>query len=387
MYSTPDRRQATYGLAGAHDRQPTADRHTGSYRDFLRRHEAEAMQAACSSRRERQSFTTRLHERAADTRNIILAIEHCASRGQAAGPDGLRPRDLDRQACWRLADVLGPLIREVQYQPETPRTIRIEKGCGRGTRLIHIQDFADRVVERAVLQVIRALLQSRYLDLSFGFRTPGRTRESALITAERLASDQDRWLWIGQDFRDAFDMVPRGRLMQLLRRELDLRDSHPILRLIDRMTVTSSRRGIRQGGPLSPELLNLYLHCLLDTWWQQQFPDVPLLRWADDLLILPTAPEEADQLHTALEQRSREIGMPLKHSRLVAIRDLSAGAEMDWLGYGLSRGTSVLNVRITGKSWFRLEEHLQLAWEEPRCRGSSTPKQSPILCGAPSDGR
>lgn len=277
------RRASTIGLAGAHDRLVPADRHYGPYPDFLSRHEMEAQQAALGTQRDREEFSRCLMTRAGDPRNVMLAIEHCASRGQAAGPNGLRPADLDRQARWDLAHALSPPIRAGQYRPGTVRTEWISKGKGQGRRPIRIQDFQDRAVERAVLQVIRPLVQPQYLDCSYGYRHPGKSRELALATAESQALEHNRWVWLSQDLKDAFEHIPRTRLMQIVHQMIPADD---VCDFMGRLTGQEQRRGIRQGGCLSSELLNIYLHWLLDRWWMLRFPEIPLFRVADDILVL-----------------------------------------------------------------------------------------------------
>ena len=361
MYTRPARRGAALGLAGAHARQVSADRHDGPYTEFLRRHEMEATQAAKGSPREHEEFARSLLPRAGDTRNVMLAIEHCASKGQAPGPNGLRPADLDGEARWDLARMLGQLIQSGEYPPSKPRTIRIDKGAGRGKRPIRIQNFEDRCVERAVLQVIRPLTEMQYLDCSLGYRCPGRTREEALATAERLAYDQNRWTWISEDLRDAFEHVPTGRLLQILRRMVP---GEEVCNFIGRLTAQEGGKGIRQGGPLSPEMLNIYLHWVLDRWWRNTFPEIPMIRVADDLLIL-AQPDEASRLYNELAQRTMSIGMPLKGTPWSSIRDLATGQSVSWLGYEIRRRENELIASLGLKSWAKLEEHLHLAWEAP----------------------
>lgn len=361
MYNRPARRRAAIGLADTLARQIPATSHQGTACDFLRRHEMEVQQALQSSQHERTALAEQLLMRAGDTRNVQQAIEHCASRGQAAGPNGLRPEALSQQSRWNLASTLGELIENGEYLPHEPRTTWIDKGRGRDQRPIRIQNFEDRCVERAVLQIIRPYTESQYLDHSMGFRSPGCSRERALATAEHWALTHDQWLWISEDLRDAFEHVPTNRLAQILRQMIPNED---LCRFIERIAFTQNRRGIRQGGPLSPELLNIYLHWVLDRWWNQHFPENPLLRVADDLLIL-TRPEEAQSLYHALQQRTMAIGMPLKGSILTSQRDLLLGQSVDWLGYQVHRSGSELLVRISQKSWDKLEDHLQLAWEAP----------------------
>jgi ribonuclease HI len=290
----------------------------------------------------------------------MLAIEHCASHGQAAGPNGLRPADLDRQARWDLARELSPLICSGSYVAGDVRTVWISKGSGRGNRPIRIQDFQDRVTERAVLQVIRPLVQPRYLDCSYGYRHPGRSRELALAAAERAATDQGRWTWISQDLQNAFENIPQGRLMQIVRRLIPADDICAFLRLVGQ----DQKRGIRQGGCLSPELLNIYLHWSLDRWWAQQFPDIPLLRVADDILILLRG-DEVDGVHLQLEQRCWSIGMPLKFPYPDCAHDVAAGRQVEWLGYSAWLDAGRLELGPGHRAWDKLEEHLRLCWEDP----------------------
>lgn len=361
MYSRPARRRALIGLAGDHARQMPTDRHDGPAGEFLRRHNREANQAVHGSQRELEILARGLLRRAGDTRNVILAIEHCASRGQAAGPNGLKPSNLDTNSRWVLARELGEMIREGEYRPSAPRTVLIDKGSGRGHRPIRIQNFEDRCVERAVLQIIRPLTEAQYLDNSMGFRSPGYSREQALAAAEHWALTHNQWSWISEDLRDAFEHIPTGRLKQILRRMIP---NEEICEFISHIAFNANGRGIRQGGPLSPELLNVYLHWRLDRPWQQSSSENPLFRVADDILIL-AQPEEVTRLYNVLHQRTQEIGMPLKGTSLSTIHDLATGQSVDWLGYQIRRNETGLNVDINQRSWDRLEDHLRLAWEAP----------------------
>lgn len=103
---------------------------------------------------------------------------------------------------------------------------------------------------------------------------------------------------------------------------------------------------------------------MLDRWWAEAHPDSPLIRVADDLLIL-TRRELAERLYGELAQRVLSAGMQLKHTLVTAHHDLDAGQSAIWLGYRLSRRTDRLAVQLHDRFWDRLGESLALAWEEP----------------------
>jgi len=316
----------------------------------------EAMQAAQGSKEDREEFAKELLPRAADVRNIRIAIDHVASSGQAPGPSGLRLASLGNEERWNLAGQLVSLVAEGSYRPGRAIRKAVPKGDNRGTRPVQVLDQEDRVVERAITQVIQPFLMPSFMDSNLHQRR----REEALALAERTAFDRNRWTWISEDFRDAFEHVPISRLLQILRQMLPAED---ICSFIGQLVAKANGMGLRQGGPLSPLLLNVYLHHMLDAWWLRQFPGVPLLRVVDDLLIL-AKPEEAAHLYQELRQRAIAIGMALKGSSASSICDLEAEQQVKWLGYRIIREDS-LRVSIAGKSWDKLEEHLQLAWEQP----------------------
>jgi hypothetical protein len=201
-----------------------------------------------------------------------------------------------------------------------------------------------------------------FLECSMGFG-PRISRSHALARAERLAMEGGFWVWLLEDVRDAFDNVPQKRLLDVAR--LYLPDGG-IMALIERAVATGTGRGIRQGGPLSPLLLNLYLHHVLDRKWRRCRPDLPLLRVADDLLVLCRSEEEAEQARRTLELILTPAGMPLKAQKQPTTRNLTLGDHADWLGYRVTRGEGGVQTRLTEEEvWLgRLERKLTLAHEK-----------------------
>lgn len=363
MYNSPGRRGGSTRPAGARARRVSADLHEGSRRDFLRRHERESADAARHTGRERTEFARCLFGRAADPRNFRCAIDHLArDGGAAAGPGGLTLDELDGSARWGLARALGSLIRSGRYRPGPHREVRIPKGPGRGFRTLRIRDVEDRVIERAIVQVVQPFLDPRFAPTSYGYR-PGRGREHALAHAEAIAERNSSWCWAPDDVKDAFDHVPKGRLIDVVRASLAADDIVELIRIV--VADGDATRGIPQGSSLSPLLLNAYLDRVLDRPWARYEPATPLIRVADDVLILARDGDTARAAHERLAARLRSAGMGLKAGSGSAVRDLLLGETADWLGFRLRKGPGGLEARPTDRCWAQLDEALEGAHTKP----------------------
>ena len=119
---------------------------------------------------------------------------------------------------------------------------------------------------------------------------PGRDRLHALASATKLLGEDQRKVWVTEDVQDAFLNVPLPRLLQIVKKYVHAED---LTQFIGKVLGNASTSGLRQGGSLSPLLLNLYLHHHLDKPWRREHPDVPLIRVADDILLLCRTVEEA----------------------------------------------------------------------------------------------
>ncbi len=371
MSFNPARRRAVLGHAAPdHDHSGSADHHDGSRQTFLRRHGREARQAALGNTPARQEFAEGLLSRAGDSKNVYSAIKHCKAQGQAAGPDGVRPADLQLLQMSEMASSLGQAIRNSSFHPGRARTERISKGGSRGYRTIHVQNFDDRVVERSLLQIIRpfsdaTLRRHEGDDLRYASIVNGRPTEEMLALLERMMIDMDRWVLMSVDVRNAFDNVPRTRLSSALRHILGSPDVVSFLEKVTSPQIARARKGIRQGGPLSPWLLDTYFSHCLRQWWISHFPGVPLLWYVDDFLALTQDLEEAKRVYTALSAKIREIGLSVKESETDAICDLQHGGRTNWLGYQLELQENSLRLRLSEKSWDKLSDNLAMAYDEP----------------------
>ena len=306
----------------------------------------------------------------ADPRVLHAAWEHLArDGGPAPGPDGLHYPDLCSADVWGLCRALGKALRSGTYRRGPDRIVLVSKGPGRRERPLVLSNLQDRVVERAIASVLGPILDPLFDPHAFGFR-PRRGRLDALALAERLVRDEGRRVWLVQDLQDAFLKVPLPRLLPVVRRLLPADD---LMERIEQVLAGGPLPGLRQGGPLSPLLLNTYLNHVLDRPWRRDQPGLPLLRVADDLLVPCRTVAQAGKADATLRRLLVPAGMPVKWRTAEAIHDLGAGATVTWMGFAIRETPRGLETAIAESSWGHLGERLARLHAEP---------EAPLRAGA-----
>jgi len=337
-------------------------RHTGSRHCVLDRLHRLARQAVPQGRSALKEAAPVLAQCIADTNFLRLAWDHLAEHGgEAPGPGGDRYEDFTSTQVWQFCRGLRDELRSGQYQPGPERVIHISKGPGRGSRPLVLQSIEDRVVQRSALMVLQPFLDPLFAELSFGFR-PRRGRLDALASAEWYSVAQQRRYWVTEDVQDAFLTVPLPCLLQVVQKHLV---DEELVQLVGQIIGNAPTPGLRQGGALSPLLLNLYLHHFLDRKWAKLHPAIPLIRVADDLLLCCRTRAEARQAHADLSALLLPAGLKLKGDDRTAVHALTPHDPADWLGFTLTRRKHSLGIQIAAKAWDRLPEKLYLCHEKP----------------------
>ena len=165
------------------------------------------------------------------------------------------------------------------------------------------------------------------------------------------------------DVQDAFPSVPIDRLLDVARKYLP---DDELVAFVETLTRSKKVRGLRQGGPLSPLLLNLYLHHTLDRPWRREHPDTPLIRFADDIVVVCENRHEAGDAYKALLTRLRAAGLKLKECEADAVRDVAGGEGVTWMGFDIGVTTEGgLQYGVTDAAWGSLAEKLAAAHGKP----------------------
>jgi group II intron reverse transcriptase/maturase len=185
------------------------------------------------------------------------------------------------------------------YKPRPLRLRRIPKGEGEGLRTLRIPTVTDRVLQRAVLQVLYPIFEPTFLDCSFGYR-PGMGLPRAVERILVLRENGYRHV-LDADIDDFFNQVDHELLLEYLQAGLPDRS---LDRLIGAWLQVGQvdpqiRRGIPMGSPLSPLLANIYLHRLDAAVGQAGFP---LARYADDFIVFAASRETLQQAYALVAQ-------------------------------------------------------------------------------------
>jgi group II intron reverse transcriptase/maturase len=341
-------------------------------------------------------FTSLAHH--IDLRWLYTAYLRTRKDG-AVGVDGQTAEDYAANLRGNLESLLER-AKSGTYRAPPVRRVHIPKGdSSTETRPIGIPTFEDKVLQRAVVMVLEALYEQDFLPCSYGFR-PGRSAHQALAGLWQQTMGMGGGWVVEVDIRKFFDTLDHAQLRELLQRRV--RDG-VLLRLIgkwlqagvleDGMYSVPST-GSPQGGVISPLLANVYLHYVLDVWFEEEVkPRLKgrafLIRYADDFVIGFACEGDARRVLDVLPKRFGKYGLTIhpEKTRLVAFRPpvgpdregpgtAAQSGTFDLLGFthywGQSRKGNWVVKRQTAPSrfrralrkvaqWFRLNRHTPVA--------------------------
>jgi len=305
----------------------------------------------------------------------------------AAGVDGVTAEEYERSLGENLEELLNR-FKTGRYKAPPVRRVNIPKGDGKKTRPIGIPTLEDKVLQRAVAMVLEAIYEQDFEDCSYGFR-PGRSPHQVLELLWKGLMDMGGGWVLDLDIKGFFDNLDHGHLRGFLDKRV--RDG-VIRRAIDKWLkagvmedgrLTRSTMGTPQGGVVSPILANVYLHEVIDTWWEREVkPRMRgksfMLRFADDVVMVFSEGKDARRVLEVLPKRLAKYGLTMspEKTRLVEFRRPTwrAGTKrpewkeqpgtFDFLGFthswGKSRKGRWTVVRRTSAS--RLKRAMKAIW-------------------------
>ncbi len=261
-------------------------------------------------------FTALLHHVTID---LLRMSFYRLKRKAAVGIDEVSWQDYEQTLEANLTDLHGRIHRGA-FQAKPSRRVYIDKADGT-RRPLGIPSLEDKIVQHAVRHVMQCIYEEDFLGFSYGFR-PHRSPHRALDAVSVGITDQRvNWI-IDADIKGFFDEIDRDWLMKFIEHRIG---DKRLLRLIQRWLNagiieetqwSDSGEGTPQGGVLSPLLANIFLHYVLDLWfdwWRRRYcrGRCIIIRYADDFLLGFEQESEARECLRALTERMTKFGLRL----------------------------------------------------------------------------
>jgi RNA-directed DNA polymerase len=269
---------------------------------------------------------------------LCEAYEMAKKNGGAPGKDGVTFEAIEEGGVEKFLQQIQDELVTNTYRPTPVRRKEIPKDGGNKVRVLSIPAIRDRVVQGALKLILEPIFEADFQPGSYGYR-PKRTAHQAVIrVAQAIVSSKTRV--IDLDLRAYFDNVRHDQLLAKVARRIQ---DATVLRLLKKILQSTGKKGVPQGGVISPLLSNLYLNEVdqmlekaIATTRFGQYTRVQYARFADDMVLLIDSHPRQGWLVKAVARRVRDELAKLKveineeKSRMV---DLSKGESFCFLGF------------------------------------------------------
>lgn len=274
----------------------------------------------------KRALTTLSHH--IDVEFLREAFERTRKDG-ATGVDGQTAEEYAKDLESNLRSLLER-FKSGTYRAPPVRRVHIPKGDGKKTRSIGIPTFEDKVLQRAVAMVLAAIYEEEFLYFSFGFRPQRGAHDALAYLWVELMARRGGWV-LEVDIKGFFDTLDHGHL----RAFLDQRVRDGVLRraidkwlkagVLEEGALSYPEAGTPQGGVISPILANVYLHEVLDRWFEGEVKSrlrgkAFVVRYADDFVIVFEHESDARRVHEVLPKRFGKYGLTLHPEKTQQVR-------------------------------------------------------------------
>jgi RNA-directed DNA polymerase len=249
------------------------------------------------------------------------------NRNKAVGIDGV---------CWggygeNLDDNVEGLITRMKhkrYKPIPARRVYIPKN-EREKRPLGIPALENKIVELGITRILQSIYEEDFLECSFGFR-PKRSCHQAINRVDKLIMTKQVNHIVEADIKGFFDNVSHEELMTFLEIRIVDRSLLELIRrflkagYVDDGLLVRSESGTPQGSILSPMLANIFLHYVLDTWFNKTVKSsvrglCELVRYADDFVCVVQYAEDAQRIERVLKARFERYGLEIHPDKSKAL--------------------------------------------------------------------
>lgn len=270
-------------------------------------------------------------------------------KNKATGIDNVSKMDYEENLEENTAKLINKM-KLMAYKPQEVKRVYIPKTGSKELRPLGIPAYEDRLVQGAMTDVLNEIYENIFLDCSYGFR-PGRDCHQAIKKLDEIIMKKNINYVVDADIKGFFNNVNHEWLVKFL--ELTIQDPKFIQYIVrflksgimEDMQHYESDKGTPQGGLISPVLANVYLHYVLDLWFELYIKvksrgKAYLIRYADDFVCCFEKEEDARMFYDELKDRLKKFDLELAEdkSRIIPFGNNDSKEKFDFLGFTHTNG-------------------------------------------------
>jgi RNA-directed DNA polymerase len=268
------------------------------------------------------------------------------------GVDGLTYEEYGKNLKENLID-LEARLKEKRYHAKVVRRVNIPKGGGK-TRPLGIPVLEDKLVQWVVREILQALFEPLFYEHSYGYR-PKRSARQAVEGLWNKLMGTFRYV-VEVDIKSFFETIDHTWLVKMVEKRVNDKSIVWLIKqwlragiMMEDGSTENPERGTPQGGVVSPILANIYLHYVLDLWFQTEIRkhsamEVTLVRYADDFVAAFRFKADADRFYEWLPERIAKFGLTLSEEKtrkiLFSRFEKRESESFTFLGFTFYWGTS-----------------------------------------------
>lgn len=241
-------------------------------------------------------------------------------RGKAAGVDDRTKESYTEAEIRQAISAVALQMESWKYRPQPVRRVFIPKSNGK-MRPLGIPTVMDKVIQLAAAKILESLFEPLFLNSSYGYRLKRNAHEALKAVNDGLMGQKVNWI-VDADVKAFFDNINHDWMIKCLKQRIADPNFLTLIRRMLKAGVvtegirTDTEQGTPQGGIISPILANIYLHYVLDLWFEKKLKPklrgyAGMVRYADDFVIGCQYPEEAKRIVEATKDRFSQFGLTL----------------------------------------------------------------------------
>lgn len=284
-------------------------------------------------------------------RETLIKQHDKQQTGKASGIDGITKEEYDKNLVGNIENLLTRMKR-FSYRPRPVRKTYIPKSNGK-LRGLGIPCYEDKLVQGAMAEVLNEIYENIFLDFSYGFK-PKKNCHQAISQINWLLMTKKINYILDADIKGFFDNIDHDIMMMFLEHEIEDKNFLRYIRrflksgILEDYKYYESDKGTPQGGLISPILANVYLHYVLDNWFnviKKEFKgEMYLIRYADDFVVMFQYEDEASRFYKMLIERMNKFKLELAEDKTRILpfgRFKGTKEEFNFLGFTFSNGKTL----------------------------------------------